>query len=116
MKFSLFMYCTIGRRAELEAGMAGQKPGLYPRMLDEIAEYARFADEAGYFGFGHPEQSQGDPRANLLLALADERGVAGQHVEMMRALQAALPETIGRALPVNVNASPVHYAPLRLVG
>jgi len=24
-------------------------------MLDEIAEYARFADESGYAGFGHPE-------------------------------------------------------------
>jgi len=54
-------------------------------------------------GFGHPEHSAGDPRANLLLALADERGVSGEHVAMMRALQAALPETIGRALPVNVN-------------
>lgn len=54
-------------------------------------------------GFGHPEHSEGDPRANLLLALADERGVSGEHVAMMRAMQAALPETIGRALPVNVN-------------
>ena len=55
MKFSLFIYCTVGRRAELEGGMAGRKPELYQRMLDEIAEYARFADDAGYFGFGHPE-------------------------------------------------------------
>jgi hypothetical protein len=55
MDFHLFMYCTVGRRAELEAGMAGQRPELYQRMLDEIAEYARFADEAGYAGFGHPE-------------------------------------------------------------
>ena len=54
-------------------------------------------------GFGHPQHSEGDPRANLLLRLADERGVSGRHVAMMRALQAALPETIGRALPVNVN-------------
>lgn len=55
MKFSLFMYCTVGRRAELEGGLAGRKPELYQRMLGEIAEYARFADDAGYFGFGHPE-------------------------------------------------------------
>lgn len=55
MDFNLFMYCTIGRRAELEAGMAGHKPELYQRMLSEIAEYARYADEAGYGGFGHPE-------------------------------------------------------------
>lgn len=54
-------------------------------------------------GFGHPQHSEGDPRANLLLKLADERGVSGEHVAMMRALQAALPEAIGRALPVNVN-------------
>lgn len=38
-----------------------------------------------------------------MLKLADERGASGEHVAMMRALQAALPETIGRALPVNVN-------------
>ncbi len=54
-------------------------------------------------GFGHPQHSEGDPRANLLLKMADERGVSGEHVAMMRALQAALPETIGRELPVNVN-------------
>ncbi len=54
-------------------------------------------------GFGHPQHSDGDPRANLLLKLADERGVSGEHVEMLRALQAALPDTIGRSLPVNVN-------------
>lgn len=54
-------------------------------------------------GFGHPQHSDGDPRANLLLDLADQRGASGDHVAMMRALQAALPETIGRSLPVNVN-------------
>ena len=55
MKFGLFMYCTVGRRNELEQGMAGRKPELYQRMLSEIAQYAEFADQAGYFGFGHPE-------------------------------------------------------------
>ena len=55
MKFGLFMYCTVGRRHELEAGMAGRNKQLYQRMLDEIATYAKFADDNGYFGFGHPE-------------------------------------------------------------
>ena len=55
MKFGLFMYRTVGRRNELEQGMAGRKPELYQRMLSEIAQYAEFADQAGYFGFGHPE-------------------------------------------------------------
>jgi citrate synthase len=56
-------------------------------------------------GFGHPQHSDGDPRANLLLRLADERGASGEHVAMMRALKAALPETIGRDLPININAA-----------
>ena len=55
MKFGLFVYCTVGRRAELEAGMAGRNSALYGRMLEELADYARFAEEHGYFGFGHPE-------------------------------------------------------------
>ncbi len=55
MDFALFMYCTVGRRAELEEGMAGRNPGLYQRMLGEIAEYAKFAEDQGYFGFGQPE-------------------------------------------------------------
>ena len=55
MKFHLFIYATLGRRHELEAGMAGQRPELYQRMLDEVAEYVSFADEAGYAGFSHPE-------------------------------------------------------------
>ncbi len=49
------MYCTVGRRSELEKGMAGKDPLLYRRMLDEIAEYVQFADENGYAGWGHPE-------------------------------------------------------------
>lgn len=53
--FNAFMYCTVGRRAELESGMAGKRPDLYQRMLDEIAEYVSFADDAGYAGWGHPE-------------------------------------------------------------
>ncbi|GIX49308.1 MAG: alkane 1-monooxygenase [Candidatus Tectimicrobiota bacterium] len=55
MDFHAFMYVTIGRRRELEQGMAGKNPVLYQRMLDEIGEYARFCDEAGYAGIGIPE-------------------------------------------------------------
>jgi alkanesulfonate monooxygenase SsuD/methylene tetrahydromethanopterin reductase-like flavin-dependent oxidoreductase (luciferase family) len=55
MKFHLFIYATLGRRHELEAGMAGKRPELYQRMLGEVAEYVSFADEAGYAGFSHPE-------------------------------------------------------------
>jgi citrate synthase len=56
-------------------------------------------------GFGHPQHAGGDPRANRLLEMADERGASGEHVAMMRALKAALPETIGRDLPINFIAA-----------
>jgi len=55
MKFNLFVYCTVGRRQELEAGMAGKDAERYRRMLAELAETVSLADELGYFGFGHPE-------------------------------------------------------------
>jgi len=61
------------------------------------------AEKKAIPGFGHPQHAGGDPRANLLLQLAKERGVEGKHIEMLHALQAALPEAIGRSLPVNVN-------------
>ena len=50
MDFHAFMYVTIGRRHELERGMAGKDPVLYQRMLDEIAEYARTCDQTGWSG------------------------------------------------------------------
>ncbi len=55
IRFNPFIYCTVGRRAELERGMSGKDPLLYRRMLGEIADYVRHADELGYAGFGHPE-------------------------------------------------------------
>ena len=55
MKFHLFMLPTVGRRHELEQGMAGLRDDLYQRMLGEIDEQARFADELGYYGLGFTE-------------------------------------------------------------
>jgi citrate synthase len=56
-------------------------------------------------GFGHPQHSDGDPRANLLLKLAAEHGIEGPHIATLRAIQKALPETHGRSLPINVNGA-----------
>ena len=55
MEFDLFVYGTIGRRAELEAGRAGLRNDLYQRMLGELADLVRTADAAGYAALGHPE-------------------------------------------------------------
>lgn len=56
-------------------------------------------------GFGHPQHSGRDPRADLLLCLAAEQGTEGPHIAMLRAVEAAIPDVIGRTLPINVNGA-----------
>jgi citrate synthase len=63
------------------------------------------AEKKAIPGFGHPQHSEGDPRANLLLKLAAEHGIEGPHIKALRAIQAALPDAIGRSLPINVNGA-----------
>ena len=98
MKFGLFVYCTVGRRQELEAGMAGKNPVLYRRMLAELADYARFAEARGYFGFGHPEhhlQIEGFEIANdpALMAMW-----LGRHTETMRIVTCGFVSTANNPL------------------
>jgi citrate synthase len=56
-------------------------------------------------GFGHPLHSQGDPRATRLLELADQQGAVGEHIVMLRAVEAAIPGVYGRMLPINVSSA-----------
>src|SRR5262245_28580850 len=48
MKVSMFYLPSTGSRSDVENGMAGTKPELYRRMLDEVAEQARLGDDLGY--------------------------------------------------------------------
>jgi len=48
VKVSLFYLPSIGSRAEIERGMAGLAGDLYQRMLRELSEQARLADDLGY--------------------------------------------------------------------
>ena len=54
-------------------------------------------------GFGHPVHKPLDPRAERILALADERGVAGVHVAMARAIRAGVATAWGKPLTMNVS-------------
>lgn len=56
-------------------------------------------------GLGHPQHSAGDPRADKLLAIADELGVAGEHVGVLRLLGRLAPEIMQRPLPINVSGA-----------
>lgn len=62
-------------------------------------------DKRAIPGFGHPQHSGGDPRALLLLDLADQHGIVGDHIRMLYAIRDALPGAMGRALPINVNGA-----------
>ncbi|MCD8565136.1 MAG: citryl-CoA lyase [Burkholderiaceae bacterium] len=56
-------------------------------------------------GFGHPQHSEGDPRAIRLLTLAKERGVAGDYIQMLYAVEQAIGEVLGKPLPINVSGA-----------
>lgn len=61
------------------------------------------ADGGKVPGFGHPLHKPVDPRAERILAQADERGVAGEHVRLARAAAQAVPEVWGKPLTLNVS-------------
>lgn len=54
-------------------------------------------------GFGHPLHRPVDPRAQRILSLADERGVAGPYVALARTFEAAVAEAWGKPLVMNVS-------------
>jgi len=68
----------------------------------EIARSIRAAGEK-LPGFGHPVHRPFDPRAERILDLAGERGVAAAHLELARALRPAVHEAWGKPLPMNVS-------------
>lgn len=56
-------------------------------------------------GFGHSLHREGDPRAIRLLALAEEHGVAGRHVGLIRSMGPLVERIWGRKLPINVSGA-----------
>jgi citrate synthase len=54
-------------------------------------------------GFGHPVHRPVDPRAERILELADERGIAGPAVARARVLRDAVAEVWGKPLTMNVS-------------
>jgi len=71
---------------------------------DAALEIGQEYKEAGKFlpGFGHPIHHPIDPRAQRVLALADERGVSGQYVALLREFPAVVEKVWGKALPMNL--------------
>ena len=75
-----------------------------PEAADRTIKSWRAAKQA-IPGFGHPQHSAGDPRALLLLSMAEERGVSAEHIAALRAVESGLPGAIGKSLPININGA-----------
>jgi citrate synthase len=84
-------------------GTSGECARLLQSDEDPVA-LARGIHEAGgkVPGFGHPIHRPVDPRAERILALADERGVSGRNVARARALRDAVAGLWDTPLPMNV--------------
>jgi citrate synthase len=54
-------------------------------------------------GFGHPVHTPVDPRAERILELANEHGIAGANVQLARQLREAVEQEWGRPLTMNVS-------------
>ena len=87
MKASLFYLPSIGSRAEIEQGMAGMRPDYYQRMLRELSEQIRLADDLGYdsvsftehhFHIEGFEMSQNPVLLDLYFAMQTKRIRVGQ--------------------------------------
>jgi citrate synthase len=68
-----------------------------------VAEYAASGDR--FPGIGHPHLEPIDPRAERLFDLADEAGVAGEHVELVRDVRDAFEAEFDTTLPINATGA-----------
>jgi citrate synthase len=95
---------TAGRYI-VEIVEASRKPGsdLESAVRASLADLK--AKKAKVPGLGHPQHSEGDPRANVLLDFADRNGVSGDAVACLRMLGKIAPEVMNRPLPINVSGA-----------
>jgi citrate synthase len=87
----------------LPAGAAAFLAGLDEIALERVREER--AARRPVAGYGHPLHKQSDPRVARLLAIAEQAGCAGRHIQAARAVERALPAVIGKPLAMNVSAA-----------
>lgn len=78
------------------------------RTADEVARESLEglkAKRAKVPGLGHPQHSAGDPRADVLLEIAEQEGIVGDYIAMLRTVGRQAPGIIGRPLPINVSGA-----------
>ncbi len=76
--------------------------GVEAAATEILAEMKSRGEKAS--GFGHRVHTQ-DPRTEKLFGLAEERGLAGPHVRIARAMETVFRESFGKSLPINVDGA-----------
>lgn len=94
---------TMEGCAELLDRMLTSEDGLDAEAM-RIAEEHRAA-RTPVPGFGHPTHKPDDPRSIVVLDLAQEQGIAGRHVDAIRALSRAVDETYGKHITINATGA-----------
>lgn len=88
-------------RLLLAARDSGLDPDAYAR--DVVA--AHRAERRALPGFGHRLHKPDDPRAVRLLAVAEESGIAGRHVDQLRRFSATLDASAGKHITINATGA-----------
>jgi citrate synthase len=94
---------TMEGAAKLIARMLAAEDGVEAEALAIAKEHR--AAKTSLPGFGHNLHKPDDPRTPVLFALAEDQGVAGDHIAAIRALSAAVDEVYGRHITINATGA-----------
>jgi citrate synthase len=94
---------TAGRMFSEIDELAGPTGDLHAAARDIVARW-RAAGQA-VPGYGHPLHKERDPRVARLFAVATEAGASLRFVQIAEAVEAVIPEVVGKALKLNVSAA-----------
>ena len=90
------LFGEIANKAEKEEISV---PEAARNVLKEMKEKGKRAS-----GFGHRIHSR-DPRTQKLFDLAEKLKIAGKHIQIARAVEKELENTVGKSLPINVDGA-----------
>lgn len=94
-----YLHEMLHRRRQSGAQLPGDDAG-----WDELAREAVTASRAARRlvpGLGHPVHKERDPRTAVLIAIAEEEGVAGPYLRLFQAIGRVHSQVLGRRLPLN---------------
>jgi citrate synthase len=96
-----YLHDVLGRNGFLEPGavVPADDAGWDALALDAVAQTK--AEKRFVPGLGHPVHKQRDPRTPVLLRIAEEEGLRGQHLRLFEAIGRVHEQVLGRRLPLN---------------